>query len=629
MRKTVTIFSLILLAALTACNGQKHIPSIYSNIQRGRDGKLYIELQGTKFLQEDIPQEYSLTGAIGKPAGTETGIAFDFADTSLSGILYYGFIHYNDSRHPLTVYFKYSSLIRKGKAHIDVLNNLDREYDMVGWQESAIATLGYRLTGTAGNIIYDGRVTIEGTGPFEVGTTVLEGPFVNLMEPEGMTVCFKTNKECIAGIRVDGHDYRDGKACKNHVITIQGLTPDTGYEYTLTGVSQKQSYTFRTAPGAGSRTAFAFAYASDSRSGQGGGERDVYGSNAYIMKKILALTTQQGARFLQFTGDMINGYLTDTDATHLQYANWKRAVEPFWHHLPVYLGMGNHEAVEYRFREEGGQRTIKIDRFPFETTSAEALYAENFTLPQNGPESEDGAAYDPDPRQTDFPTYKENVYYYIYDNVAMIVLNSDYLYASTAAFIQVSSGNLHGYIMDRQLAWLENTLEMLEQDEHIDHVFVTQHTPAFPNGGHAKDDMWYFGNNDWRPSIAGRPLPRGIIERRNEYLDLLINRSSKVVAMLTGDEHNYNRMKITSGMPIHPENYIGERLEVGRDIYQINNGAAGAPYYAQEVLPWSDHTKSFTTQNALVIIYVEGSRVSMEVLNPDTLERIDTAILRE
>jgi len=56
---------------------------------------------------------------------------------------------------------------------------------------------------------------------------------------------------------------------------------------------------------------------------------------------------------------------------------------------------------------------------------------------------------------------------------------------------------------------------------------------------------------------------------------------------------------------------------------QINNGAAGAPYYAQEKLPWSANCSGFTTQNALVLITVNGNHVTAVVKNPDTLEEVD------
>jgi phosphodiesterase/alkaline phosphatase D-like protein len=478
-------------------------------------------------------------------------------------------------------------------------------------------------------MVYDGRVAFKGTGPFEIGITVTEGPFVNLLTEEGATISFKTNVKVSAKVSIDGRSFSDQKAATEHAIGINGLAPDTEYEYLLQTGGIEQQYSFRTAPLPGSRTPFTFAYASDSRSGQGGGERDIYGVNNYIMKKIMAATLMHDARFFQFTGDLINGYLTSKKATNLQYANWKRSIEAFAHHIPVYVGIGNHEVLEYWFYDPRDDMVMKVDRFPFETESAEAVFMENFHMPLNGPESEDGASYDPDPKRTDFPSYKESVFYYIYDNVAVVVLNSDYLFASSTPFIRHTSGNLHGFIMDMQLEWLASTLETLEADESIDHIFVTQHTPAFPNGGHVGDDMWYNGNNQYRPYIAGKPHPKGIIERRDEYLDLVVNYSKKVVAILTGDEHNYNRLKISSEMTIYPDMYFSEKIEIGREVWQINNGAAGAPYYAQEQTPWSEHVQGFTTQHALVLIHVDGKKVTMEVINPDTLELIDEAVLKE
>jgi hypothetical protein len=177
--------------------------------------------------------------------------------------------------------------------------------------------------------------------------------------------------------------------------------------------------------------------------------------------------------------------------------------------------------------------------------------------------------------------------------------------------------------MDNQLDWLRATIQKLENDKDIDHIFITQHTPAFPNGGHSKDDMWYSGDNTKRPWIGGKPVEKGIIERRDEYLDILINESKKTIAILTGDEHNYNWLKLTQEVPIYPENYPNKKLKVSRSIYQINNGAAGAPYYAQEVLPWSKFTQSFSVENALCLFYVNGKKITMRVYNPDTLNLID------
>jgi hypothetical protein len=632
MNQRFFISVLVFAYLVSGCHAQKNIPDVYSNIKRDKDGRLYLEWQGgRKAYQADEPARYTLDRVLGDPAGTETGIAFDFQDPEFQGFLYYGFIHQDDGAYPYPVYFRDFEYIEGGKAHVDILNNMAGRYDMIDWQETGRGVLGYRILSLYGEFIYDGKVSFEGRGPFTIGTTLLEGPFVNLMGHERATISFKTNKPSRGKVLIDGKEYGGRGQSTEHVIEITGLLPDTEYNYSIGGTTLSGTYSFRTAPEPGSRTAFTFAYASDSRDGMGAGERAIYGVNAYIMKKIMALTVQQEARFFQFTGDLITGYLTDKKSQQLQYANWKRAVEPFWHHLPIYVGMGNHEALEIMFRDtvNGVPVRMKIDRFPFETESSEAVYMENFVMPQNGPLSEDGAAYDPDPKKMDFPSYKESVFHYAWDNVAMIVLNSDYWYNSTPAFIRFSSGGLHGYIMDKQLEWLGETLAMYEADQNIDHVFVTMHTPAFPNGGHVHDDMWYNGKNDWRPYVAGRPVAKGIIQRRDEFLDLVINKSTKVVALLTGDEHNYNRMKISNEMEKYPEMYFFDKPEFVREIWQINNGAAGAPYYAQEQTPWSGHVIGFTTRNALVLISVDGQKVSIRVINPDTLELIDEAVLRE
>jgi len=349
----------------------------------------------------------------------------------------------------------------------------------------------------------------------------------------------------------------------------------------------------------------------------------MYGVNAYIVKKILALARFQDVRFMQFSGDLITGYLSNVEDIQLQYANWKRVVQPFAHYFPMYLSMGNHEALLRTFVDTVARHIFQIDRFPFSTESAEVIFAENFTLPLNGPESEDNMYYDPNPNKVDFPPYAENVFYYTYDNTAVVVLNSDYFYSPSSAFIRRTSGGLHGYIMDAQLMWLKETIEILESDENIDHIFVTQHTPCFPNGGHTMDDMWYGGNNGWRPYVAGKPLHKGIIERRDQILQILVNESEKVRAILTGDEHNYSRLHLQPETKIYPDNYFSEKISLRKSIYQINNGAAGAPYYAQEWMPWSPDVSNFTTQHAVVFFYVDGKQIWVEVRNPDTLEVVD------
>ena len=602
------------------------IPKVYSNIAV-QDGQFVVTAREGTFLELDRPARFTLDGMIGAPRGTSSGLAFDFG-SAFKGTLYYGFIPYGDSKYPHPVYFRSPSPIDSGQAVIDIKQTLGGIYDMVGWQESGRGILCDRVVDSTGLIVYDGIVRLAFRDSFEVAPTIIEGPFINKPGPDGVTISFVTNGAYRAEVRVGGRNFSDQEATRQHEIEVRGLEAGSAYDYSvLIGGETLAGYTFRTAPQPGTRAPFTFAYCSDSRSGQGGGERDVHGANFYIMKKILALCTQQRAAFVQFTGDLINGYLSSTQETELQYANWKRAVQPFWHHLPIYPAMGNHEAVIRLFISESSRVPFMIDRFPFETESAEAVFARNFVNPENGPASEDGAEYDPDAGQVDFPSYSENAFYYQYDNVAVIVLNTDYLYAPTTTVtvseVRTVSGNIHGYILDRQLEWLEETVQRFEQDGTVDHVFVTQHTPSFPNGGHVRDDMWYSGNNQVRPYIAGKALPKGIIERRDQILDIIVNNSSKVRALLTGDEHNYCKTHITPETPIYPEVYFFPKIEIKRSIYQINNGAAGAPYYSQEETPWTPFVSSFTTQNAVVFFHVDGEEVDVEVLNPDTLEEVD------
>lgn len=597
------------------------VPIIHHNLNEDEIGSYFL-VRGKKYYQAITARDHGLPNMIGNPSGTESGLSFDFQDTLLTGKLYYGFIPFGDSKHPQPVYFRSPATIIKGKASLSILN-LGGRYDMIGWKENRKGTLGYRIVDEKGNMIYDGIISFKGTGPFEIDDTIIEGPFVNLLSEHGAVISFKTNTEIKCEVEVNGKKFK-GKKGKRHEIALKGLEPNMKYDYTVVYGNNSQSYSLKTTPEPGSRTKFTFSYASDSRSGSGGGERDLGGANAYIMKKIMALNSFKGVSFMQFTGDMITGYKSYMDEAELEYANWKRSIEPFAHYFPVYTGMGNHEALTNIYFDPETKIRIEIDKFPFNTQSSEYLYAREFVNPTNGPVSEDGASYDPSTSTEDFPSYSENVYYYTYDNVAMVVMNSNYWYAPSSRFLQFVSGNLHGYIMDNQLSWLEKTIAKLEKDENIDHIFVTQHTPFFPNGGHIQDDMWYGGKNDYRAVVAGKRLAKGIIERRDELLEIVVNKSAKVRAILTGDEHNYCKTEVGPETKRYPNVYLPQKIELKRTVYQINNGAAGAPYYSQEQTPWTPFTSGFTTQNALVFFHVDGDSVEMEVINPVTLEKVDS-----
>ncbi len=615
---------LLLFLIINYCHGQLNdIPSVYSNIFYDSDGKMYVQKDSLKIFETDKPARYTLKKMIGNPKGTETGIALNFDIPDFTGTLYYGFIDYFDSKHPQPVYYWRSEKIDSGKVSINIKKRLTGNYDMVGWQKSGKGTIGYRITDEKGNLLYDGIVSFLYTDSFKIDDTIIEGPFVNHITENSAKISFETNNAIITQVKINEQIIKDENESKHHEFIITNLNPDTKYVYSVFYGGNKQTYSLKTAHQSASRKPFVFAFASDSRAGAGGGEKDLYGANYYIMKKIMALISQQQATFMQFTGDMISGYCTDTDEINLQYANWKRAVEPFAHYIPIYIAIGNHEVIMNTFKDKANKIRINIERFPFSTESAEMIFANNFVNPNNGPATEDGTKYDPNPDKVDFPSYEENVYFYTFDNIAMIVMNSDYWYAPSTRHIPLTGGNPHAYIMDNQLKWLEKIVQVYENDNNVDHVFVTLHTPFFPNGGHSRNDMWYSGNNKIRAYIAGKPVEKGIIERRDELLEIIVNKSSKVRAILTGDEHNYNKMEVGPNTKIYPENWQKEKIQLARTIYQVNNGAAGAPYYAQEQLPWTPFVTGFTTQNAVVFFHVDGKSIIMKVLNPDTLEEVD------
>ncbi len=622
MKNLILLLSLSLAVNLILAQ-QTDIPKSYSNIHKDETG-LYLKEKDQRYYAVKSKPNYTLKQLFGNPKGTSEGVTLDFGD--FKGTITYGLIPYGKAPHPLPV-FRFVKTLESGKANINIKSDFRYPYDFVDWQKNQMLSIGYRLTDETGMVVYDGEVSLKGRGPFTVAPAIYEGPFVNMLKDTSATVWFNTTLPVAVDLQINGETISSPTGT-HHEIPVAKLLPETQYNYSVSYDGFNQQYHLKTAPKPGSRIPFVFAYTSDSRHATGGGERKIYGANAYIMKKIAALAYANNAVFMQFSGDLINGYLGTDAETQLQYTNWKKAVEPFWHYIPFQVGMGNHEALGHIFQDSLGRTRGFVDKFPFETESAEMAFAKAFVNPISTLQSEDGSAYDPSATTVDFPSYAENVFHYQYDNVAVVVLNSDYWYAPSLSFNPITSGGLHGYVMDNQLKWLENTITALEEDATIDHVFVTQHTPVFPNGGHSRDDMWYSGNNEKRPLVAGKAVQKGILERRDEYLDILINKSQKVLAVLTGDEHNYNRLRLTDEVTIYPENYPHEKLKVSRPIYQINNGAAGAPYYAQEVLPWSEHTKAFSVENAVCLFYIEGPTVKMKVVNPDTLNVIDEIQLR-
>ncbi len=618
----------LLFTNFVLLTAQISVPKILTNLQEANDKIFFINPENNKKIkQTEIQPKYVINNFTDCIQGSTNGIKFDFGNKKLDGNVTWGFYPIDDTKANYPIYFKNTAKIKEGKAEIDILSDISKKHDIANFMETGKFKFGYRVINEDGVILYDGKAFFKGRGPFELVLSVTEGPFINQVTHTSAVISFKTNFKSTTKVRINNQILSDLTPEYQHEFTITDLKPATNYEYEIILPDYTEKYEFTTSPKPGTRKPFNFAFASDCRQGKGGGERAIWGVNSYILKKAGALATYNNAAFWQFTGDVIQGYLMHPHELRLQYANFKRTIEPFAHKMPVYLGMGNHEAYVMHFDDDTFYG-IGINNFPYKTNSSESFFADEFVGFKSDLISEDGSKYDLDNNSEDFPPYKESVYYYTYDNIAMVVLNSNYLYTVDKKWIPIIGGNLHGYIMDNQLKWFEQTISNLEKDKDIDHIFVTIHTPAFPNGGHVADDMWYNGNNEYRPYIAGKPVEKGIIERRDEFLDIMINRSAKTVALLCGDEHNYSRLLITENTNIYPNDWTKSRIKISRPFWQITNGAMGAPYYAMEDTPWKSSLKKFSYQHALCIFNVDNKKISLDVINPDNLEKIEKVNLR-
>jgi len=318
----------------TAVSDSIEIPAIHSNLVF-RDGQLaLIDSTGSVVPLQHRPGNYTLVQMRAQPVGVDSGVVFDFQNAELNGEIVFGLIESPERvKYSYPVYADHS-VIEGGRAKINILQSLSGLYDFVGWQESGELELGYRVVTDSGRFIYDGKIRLAGTGPFAVDTSIIEGPFINLVTDTSAVVSFETNCPLIAHVTVAGSAFADERPGTHHEIPLSGLAPDTEYAYAVGYGKHRDTYTFRTAPTPGSRLPFTFAFASDSRSNYGGGERDLYGVNAYIMKRVAMACHREGARFLQFTGDLIDGYSTDIAETQLEYANWKQTAAPFAAYFP-------------------------------------------------------------------------------------------------------------------------------------------------------------------------------------------------------------------------------------------------------------------------------------------------------
>ncbi len=490
---------------------------------------------------------------------------------------------------------------------------------------------------------------------------IVEGPLVHRLtsdHPTMAVISLVTDAPCRPTVFLEGlRTFRAALRHRRHEILLRGLEPGKQYAYRVqVGNRLSDTFTFRAAPEAG-QGEVTLAYCGDSREGVGGGMLNHMGINHRTIQRHMAFAYDRGADLFVMGGDLINGYTTVPEDFAAQLHAWKQATAGFWNHRPVFVAMGNHEAL-LRAYDDGtqGGKPVRIDRWPYAGESAEGVFAEQFVNPRNAPKPAD-------PRR---PSYAENVYSFQYGPILMIAFNNNYWYSSHPDKV---GGSPEGYVLDDQMDWIENQLERASENQTVRYVFLCAQDPVIPCGGHVKDAMWYQGDNNVRAYTYRdgqlTPHEQGIIEVRNRLVRA-IAKCPKVAAVFGSDEHAYSRIWIDKHVPLGDparDDRDGDGVidwdgdepasplpDLAHGTWYITSGGGGAPFYAEEPTPWNTYWTRilgrdrrarkcyFSSQENVVIIRCREALVrgeggwikkapvaGLEVYNPygELIEKVD------
>ncbi|MEN8153263.1 MAG: metallophosphoesterase family protein [Acidobacteriota bacterium] len=527
-----------------------------------------------------------------------------------------------------------TSVIKNGYGYINISDLLGKNENSEGWIDTGEVYVKLNLflqnrerDRKLGNYELITRFKKEGE-IFKKLPVITEGPFINMVhsdDPSTITISFRTDKKVSGKVKIeDMGDFTENLPVKKHEIKITGLNEDTTYNYSVRFKNYvSKGYKFKTAP-SGKNKKLVFVYTGDSRAGTGYEESNVMGMNSRTMERIANFAYLKGAEFILQGGDMINGRTTSIPDFRTQLYSWKNSLSGYWHERPVYTCQGNHESLVRAFRDKDDD-IIKMDKWPYETESTEAVFADELVHFENGPDVSD-------PRR---PTYKENVYSFRYGSVKFIVMNNNYWLGPVEY-----GGLVEGYIMEDQMQWIEKELKDGEEDSRVKFIILFAQEPVFPNGGHLKDSMWYFGDNSIRGSSydekSGKVIPEkeGIIEVRNRFVRMVAS-NRKIAAVLGSDEHGYHKVLIDNSVPIgksEEKKDFSPLKDLKYPTWYIVSGGAGAPYYSEEPTPWNKFWKKniereennlsgrgcyyYSSQENYFLFTVENGNMRMEVYNP-------------
>ncbi len=447
--------------------------------------------------------------------------------------------------------------------------------------------LYYRLevVGKKGRLeSFESRVLLDGDG--SLLDTVIFGPYLDMPKGNEIVISFELNRARPAVLILDGKRILSKKSVKRHFFRFKSLKAGV---HTYRIENDPRIFKFKTEDGPRVR----FAMMSDSRQGSGGAEYNLHSCNGEVIRKLFLSAWHHGAQFILFPGDLVNGYCTMEDEFEMELKEWRYATEPISSMIPVYAGIGNHEALINMYRSNPW---IFFDKKPPHST--EDVFARVFVNPQNADFSE----------RPGLPFYKENAYFFHRGNSLFIMLNTNYWVGGD--FPEVQGGNTEGYLMKRQMTWLKKVLET--EGKSAVHIIVATHEPPFPVSAHMEDSMYYEGGGESLNSGIDR---RYVVKRRNQLLKLLSGYGVQLI--LCGHEHTYSRVLINKNI-----------APVSGDITQIISGGTGAPFYEMaKDIPWRKNLKAFSRENHYILvdvdkdIHVRVIGISGRVLDTFTISR--------
>ncbi len=517
--------------------------------------------------------------------------------------------------------------------------------------------------------IFDTSLTVrlEQDGTFTRLPTILEGPAIHLVtsdHSDRVVVSLVTDKSQPATVVLKNAERtikgpaprQTGAGWYQHEIPVDGLQPSTKYTYCVrVGQTQSEDITFRTAPQKGADR-FRFAFLGDSRGGIGNSMADVSAVNVDTMERLCGVALREKTDLILFGGDFSTGYTQIEEDFRTQLRVWKQSAAGISGFIPFYAVPGNHEALMKTYSDSVSKYGLSFDLWPYDRHSTEAVFADEFVNPTNGPQPRPG-----------FPSYDETAYTFQYGCVKFIGFNTNYWLETDTP----NDGSLvnqqakqygvcpEGYVMSEQLKWIDSSIAAAESDPTVKHIVLYGHEPIFPTGKHVADAMGYHGNNNSRAHVfvdgKVRPEPLGVIEVRNT-LARLISKSSKAVCVINSDEHALYRTLINSDVPAGseadinpdtgrinwPENDIAPIPGLKHPTWYIVSGGAGAPFSAELKSPWNTYWKSqkqpergyrYTPQENILIFDVSSDGISLTARNAFG-EKIDavkdlTAVRRE